>query len=119
MKIKAFAKLAGLRERVAVYVPSTTDGATAAPEIAEEMTEKAARRLSGFFGGATISPASGAWLSDRHGLVREAVNIVYAFCDPAALDHHAEDVIELAREIKQAMRQESVSLEINNTLYFV
>lgn len=110
---------AALSERVAIYVPGTCGPATADAALADSMTARAAARLSELFGGATISVAAGAWMSDTHGLIREAVNIVYSYCTPAQLNDHARDVLALAQEVKREMAQEAVSVEVNSSLYLI
>lgn len=120
MNIKeTFAGALRLPARVAVYVPGTSGPAAADPALAEKMTEATAARLSAMFGGATIQPASGAWVSEVAGLIREAVNIVYAFGLPEQIDNNAGAILELVEQIKAAMRQEAVSVEINGALYLV
>ena len=109
----------GLSERVAVYVPGTIDAATIDAATAERMTERVAGVLSELFGGATIQPASGAWVSAEHGLIREPVNIVYSYTTAAALEQAAPAIRDLCEMVKREMRQEAVSLEAYNTLYFI
>lgn len=109
----------GLKSRVAVYVPGTSGPADQNAALAERMTAEAAATLSGLFGGATISIAAGAWVSKSFGLIREAVQIVYSYCTPEALTSNAEAVRALAQKIKEEMKQEAVSVEIDGALYFV
>ena len=110
---------AGLRSRVAVYVPGTSGPADPDSALSERMTAEAAARLSELFGGATISLAAGAWMSAEHGLIRENVQIVYSFCTSEQLEQNAEAVRALAVEIKREMQQEAVSVEIDGALYFI
>ena len=67
-----------LPERVALYVPSTTD--TDKPTENAAQVERVAREFCGWFGGATAQQSAGYWVSDNAGLVRESVTIVYAAC---------------------------------------
>ena len=117
--MKKINNLFKLDSRAAIYVPSTIDGNKAASGLAEKMVEQTAARLSELFGGATISLAAGAWMSAEHGLIREQITIVYSYCTAEQLDQHTDEVIEIAEHIKEEMRQEAVSVEINNALYFV
>ena len=116
---ETFAHALKLPARVAIYVPSTTDVNSENTEVAEKMTEKVAEQLSSLFGGATIAPASGAWVSDVYGLVRERVNIVYAFGLREQIDAAAEKLLALAENVKNTMRQEAVSVELDGALYLV
>lgn len=106
-----------LPQRVALYVPSTTD--TDKPTDNAAQVERVARDFCGWFGGATAQQSAGYWLSDTAGLVREAVTIVYAACTAAQLREHLPDVLQLAQQIKAEMQQEAVSAEINGTLYII
>lgn len=114
-----FSQFIKLPARVAVYVPGTSDPASADPALADRMTNNVAAELSALFGGATISSASGAWVSDTFGLVREDVRIVYAFAVPEALDNHAADILRIVENVKTEMQQEAVSVEIGGALYLV
>lgn len=106
-----------LPQRVALYVPSTTD--TDKPTDNAAQVERVAREFCGWFGGATAQPSAGYWMSDAAGLVREAVTIVYAACTADQLREHLPDVLTLAQQIKQDMAQEAVSVELNGTLYII
>lgn len=106
-----------LPQRVALYVPSTTD--TDKPTDNAAQVERVAREFCEMFGGATAQQSTGYWLSDTAGLVREAVTIVYAACTAAQLREHLPDVLQLAQQIKAEMQQEAVSAEINGTLYII
>ena len=106
-----------LPQRVALYVPSTTD--TDKPTDNAAQVERVARALCGWFGGATAQPSAGYWISDTAGLVREAVTIVYAACTADQLREHLPDVLNLAQQIKQDMAQEAVSVDLNGTLYII
>ncbi len=106
-----------LPQRVALYVPSTTD--TDKPTDNAAQVERVAREFCGWFGGATAQPSAGYWLSDTAGLVREAVTIVYAACTADQLREHLPDVLTLAQQIKQEMQQEAVSVELNGALYLI
>ena len=109
----------GLRERVAVYVPSTIDAVNDGGELAARMVERTAAALSEMFGGATITEGRGAWMSAEHGLIIEHVNIIYSYCNNEQLEQNAARLHELAEQMRDEMRQEAVSVEINDELYFV
>lgn len=104
-----------LNQRVAIYVPATDNVSEAVDNTA--MVESCAKMLSELFGGATIQPGRGAWMSDERGLVLEDTTIVYAYCTAEDLDKHAGEVEAFARDMRDAMHQEAVSVEVNNELY--
>lgn len=106
-----------LPQRVALYVPSTTD--TDKPTDNAAQVERVASRFCEMFGGATAQESTGFWMSDTAGLVREAVTIVFSACTAAQLREHLPDVLQLAQQIKAEMQQEAVSAEINSTLYII
>ena len=106
-----------LPERVALYVPSTTD--TDKPTDNAAQVERVAREFCGWFGGATAQQSAGYWISDTAGLVREAVTIVYAACTAAQLREHLPDVLQLAQQIKAEMQQEALSCELDGKLYII
>lgn len=106
-----------LPQRVALYVPSTTD--TDKPTDNAAQVERVAREFCGWFGGATAQQSAGYWLSDTAGMVREAVTIVFAACTADQLRDRLPDVLTLAQQIKQDMAQEAVSVELNGTLYII
>src|SRR4051812_48003333 len=103
---------------VKLYVPSTANVSDPAPEMAQAMTEAACRLLAVLFGGFTVQPAKGGWMSDTFGLVVEEVSLVYSFCDGAALASGLPKVIRLAKDIAKRMGQEAISLEVNGVLHF-
>lgn len=106
-----------LPERVALYVPSTTD--TDKPTDNAAQVERVARDFCGWFGGATAQQSTGFWTSDAAGLVREAVTIVFAACTADQIREHLPDVLQLAQQIKAEMQQEAVSVELNGALYII
>lgn len=106
-----------LPQRVALYVPSTTD--TDKPTDNAAQVERVASRFCEMFGGATAQESTGFWMSDTAGLVREAVTIVFSACTAAQLREHLPDVLTLAQQIKQDMAQEAVSVELNGALYII
>lgn len=106
-----------LPQRVALYVPSTTD--TDKPTDNAAQVERVARAFSRWFGGATAQQSAGYWLSDTAGLVREAVTIVYAACTAEQFRDRLPDVLNLAQQIKAEMQQEALSCEIGATLYII
>lgn len=75
--------------------------------------------LAGRFGGATALDASGAWLSSSAGLVRENVTICYAFCGLWAFLRGRRAVLDYAKKVRDDMKQDAVSVEIDGVLYLV
>ena len=100
-----------------VYIPSTVD-------VNNSVNNSAAVAgclsfLSSRFGGATAIDASGAWVSESAGLVLEKVTICYAFCGLRAFLRGRRAVLDYAKKVRDEMKQEAVSVEIDGRLYFV
>ena len=106
-----------LSSKVSIYVPSTT--AVSVSIDTSDWVAKVAGTLSAYFGGATATEASGFWVSEASELIKEKVTIVYAYCTSEDLSLKREAVLALAEEMKQALKQEAVSVEINNELYLL
>lgn len=106
-----------LNAKVAIYVPSTTD--VNVPTDNKKFVNKVMTKFSEWFGGCTSTPAVGGWVSNSGSLVVENVTIVYAFCTPESFGEHFEEVMRLATEIRDEMKQEAVTLEYNGQVKFV
>lgn len=114
---KKLEKLQPLRHRVAVYVPGT-NGVNAAADNARYV-KMAAATLSNLFGGATATPAIGYWMSDAAGLVEEKTTIVYAYAAGADLERGLDVVIDFCADMRGDLRQEAISLAIDDSMYFI
>ena len=117
MTNKRLEKLQPLRHRVAIYVPGTDGVNTAADN--SEYVRRAAALLSDAFGGATATPARGFWMSESAGLVEERVTIVYAYAGNEALEDKLGAVIEFCDGMKEELKQEAISLAIDDSMYFI
>ena len=106
-----------LAHKFGIYVPSTVDTNTTT-----DNTEKVSQTLSflsGLFGGATAQKSSGAWVSDSAGLVVEDVTICFAYCTFVQRIKYFRTVKEYAKALREEMRQEAISLEVDNALHLV
>ena len=111
-----------LGARVSVYVPATCGTADAADNARE--VDAVASTLSAWFGGATIQPGAGCWMSDTCGLVKEDTTVVYAACTAEQLADHIAALRELCENLKREMEQEAVAMQIDGIpgasgLYFI
>lgn len=105
------------RHSFRIYVPSTVDINKAVDNSAA--VSGCLSFLSGLFGGATALNASGAWVSDSAGLVLENVTICYAFTNLRGLLRGRRAVLDYAKNLRDKMSQDAVSVEIDGRLYFV
>lgn len=115
--MKGFEDLTPLTAKVTVYVPATVGVDTAADNTV--YVDFVAATLSTWFGGATITPGAGCWMSEVAGLVKEETTVVYAYADPAALDQRGKDLRDMTARLAAEMQQEAVAIEINGAMYFV
>lgn len=118
----ALADLSPLSARVTVYVPATNGTADVADNSRE--VDAVASALSTWFGGATIQPGSGCWMSETCGLVKEDTTTIYAACTAEHLAEKIGDVLELCRNLKVEMKQEAIALQLDGVpgssgLYFI
>ena len=95
-----------LGARVSVYVPATCGTADAADNSRE--VDAIASTLSAWFGGATIQPGAGCWMSDTCGLVKEQTTVVYAACTAEQLADRIAALRTLCEDLKAEMQQEAV-----------
>ena len=104
-----------LDRKIVLYIPATSGPAEAADN--SKQVNRAAAFLSEAFGGSTIHPGRGCWMSIEAGLVTEETTLVYAFTDAAGLEAEVDNVVDFMEALKIEMRQEAVSLEIDGVLY--
>lgn len=106
-----------LSHNIKLYIPTTTN-----VNESVDTTEYVRKTLTYFgewFGGATSHNAHGAWLSQDQGLVVEPVVIVESYATSEAVDANISDVLLWASTIKEELKQEAVSVEYDNKLYFI
>jgi len=104
--------------QVAIIVTSTTQGNVPAPALSARWQRTIFLAFCRWFGGATIYPGIGGWMSPEKGLIQEAVYRVESNCDDAALAAHRQDVFDIAGRLCRDMTQEAISVYVNGTLFF-
>lgn len=108
-----------LSHRIAIYIPSTTHGNKPAPaDLIAKWVKSAKLKFAELFGGFTAHKAVGGWVSPVHGLIEEPVTVIAAHTDDDGLDRIGE-VEEFAAAVAEALGQEAVTVEIDNSLQFV
>ena len=100
-----------MNHKVSIYVPIV--------KLGQEHTSIVARRMASMFGGATIVSAKGIWLNDKQESVYDDIDIVYSYCDAMALDEQKEDYTLACVELRQELKQDCISLVIDETLYLI
>ena len=104
-----------LKNRIAIYVPSTYHDGPAPDNVVNYYINDTLKKLSNLYGGATMTPARGAFVSDNGSLIMENIYICYSYCD----SYDVNDVRAICENLKTVFNQEAISLEINNTLEFI
>ena len=114
-----------LPHRIALYIPSNSNGGDipAVDSIVDHAADVVRHELATICGGSTaLDPApiregAGYWIGADGEGVSEDVIIAYAYCE--ALEPVLAPVLELAQWLKEYCRQEAVSLEIDQEIFFV
>ena len=106
-----------LDSKVAIYVPSTIN-------VSEETDNRkqvlnVIRRLSEMFGGATASDAVGGWVSQSGEVIVEKIKIIYSYCTSKQLKEKIDNILAICEDLKNEMKQEAVTLEINGQVKFI
>lgn len=112
-----FSEMDNLNTKISIYVPSTID--IDSPVDNSAQVEKTAIFLSDLFGGCTACNVSGYWITQEKKLVQEKPVVVYAYTTAEKAQEAETKIIEYVQEMKKEMRQECISVEYNNRLYFV
>lgn len=118
--MKELKNLIKLSSQVKIYVPSTinVDG-QASEEIVKEKINQTLRFLASIFGGSTASKALGTYVSTNGSLIMEDVTICFSFAREDDLNQNIRKIYDFCLAMRQDMRQEAISLEVNGDLYFV
>lgn len=106
-----------LNSKFSVYIPSTDNVCEKVDN--KKYVEKVLHDLSQYFGGATATPAKGAWVCTDGSTVFEDVTICYAFCTTKQAIDNFDKILSLCEWVKKEMHQEVVSLEYNGQLKFI
>ena len=108
-----------LSHKISLYIPSTVNGnVPASKAMIDKFLDMAKNTFANLFGGFTVTPAQGGYMSPEHGLIEEQIQIVYSFCSSEGL-LHVEQIKCLARNIAKHMGQECITLEIDNAAEFI
>lgn len=114
--MKSLKNLIPLKHKVTIYIPGTNGVAEAADN--SSWAADAACLLSRLYGGATSQENIGYWVSGTGEVVTEKIITVYAYADKLN-DETMTEVVTFCERMKNELKQEAISLEIDNNLYFV
>ena len=85
----------------------------------KKAVKHAAKYLCKYFGGCTAQEAQGFWNSPKKGLIAEKQVIVFAQCTATDLQRNREKVFNTAKALCRWMKQEGVTVTVNDEMYFV
>ena len=85
----------------------------------KKQVNKTLKELSNLFGGSTSYNAIGTFISSKKKLIKEEVTICESYCTTEDFKKSINDVVDYCENLKDEMKQEAVSLEVNNELYFI
>jgi len=110
--------LYSLDHNIKLYIPSTKNANESTDNTA--YINEALELFGACFGGATAYDALGSWVSNDKGLIVEPVKIIESYASKEALTNGGlAKVLQYAKKIKTELKQEAVSLEYDNKLYFI
>lgn len=108
-----------LEHKISIYVPSTYDvDKKASKSMIDNMINHVSEFLIKTFGGATATNAQGFYYSNEGKIVKENITILYSYAENIG-EAEKDRARDVCKHIARVMKQESVSLEIDNTLDFV
>jgi hypothetical protein len=110
-----------LKNNFKIYIPSTFDvngkvDKKKLSDIKKDITSEVAKT----FGGFTSYKVDGGWLNEETGeIVEEGVEIIQVFTSRKLLKKNKSLIYNLCNKIKKELKQQAISLEIDNKLNFI
>ena len=115
--LKALKNLIPLDHKVALYVPSLLPDGTVI-ENRESYINRVRKLFSSLFGGCTSTKAVGSWVLETGKVQNEGIEVVFSYTTELT-EESIESVIDLATALKHELKQEAISIEVDNKLYFI
>lgn len=109
-----------LDSKIEFYLPTMTiDHNPIAPEVLADTRNRVASVLSKSFGGCTATNAVGFYENKALGTTQiEHVEILYSYAKSIG-DEEIENMLCLAKNVRNALAQESIMLVVNGTAIFI
>ena len=109
-----------LDSKVEFYLPTMTiDHNPIAKAAVDEARSRVASTLSSSFGGCTATSAVGYYENKALGTTQvEHVEILYSYAKSIG-DAEIDSVLALAKEVRDALAQESIMIVVNGTAIFI
>lgn len=106
-----------LGHKVTLSVPSESNGNPLPQAKHAAIVRHVRTELARICGGGTVTQGLGDWVNGAGILISEPVTLCSSHCGD--LNPIIEDILDLATWVKTEAKQESVSLEIDETRYFI
>lgn len=106
-----------LNSKIAIYVPTTIH--VNQPADTSKYVSLVQTKLGSWFGGTTTQEAFGGYISSENEHIGELVYIVRSYCTTAQLEEHFLDVVALGDWLCQELDQESITGELNDTMFLM
>jgi len=114
-----FLKKAGSDQKIAVYVPSTSNvGTPISTKAFNKRIKFFQHYFSKKFGGSTESNSVGTYVSEKGGLIKEPIAKIEVFTKRTPLKKHIKDFEKTVLNKVKDWGQESIAVEKNNVLHF-
>lgn len=111
----------GLTQKVCLYIPSKDrDGVRLTEREKKRALDVVKNCFSSWFGGYTLGHHIGGWWSiDKNREIEENIIIIYSNTKEKTLNENINKLISLSNSLCKYLKQSIISLEINNTLFFI
>jgi len=115
---KTLSGLDSLDYTVKVFIPSKEGNIEIEKDKRGAWVIRILNEFGGSFGGATTTEHKGAWRNGK-GVVIEDITTIESFSTEEKLSEHINSVVELCKELKSGLNQDSVALQVNGKMFFV
>lgn len=85
----------------------------------EEMIQKMSELFARLFGGCTIFPAKGVWLSKNGQTIFEEITLMESYADGVGFEECLKAVLLTVLDFKVRYNQESMALTVNNRFFLL
>lgn len=108
-----------MNKSIKLYLPSTYNiDEEINQEDLKQIHQKVIKEISEMFGGCTLYNATGGYLYNNE-VIQENVQVLEAFTTRQGIRKHKNEVVEIAKRLKNILKQDSIALQINNNLQFI
>ena len=99
-----------LENNVKVYIPVVKNKEGILNVIVKSMSDE--------FGGVTLYSAKGFWLDDNDIMIEDTINVAVSFTNKS-IEEIKRIISKYVEIMKMDLKQDAVSIEINNILYII